>query len=104
MTKYAIIKLAGKQYRVQIGDEFIVDKLNLEEGQKMSCEEVLLIRDGDKTLVGSPLLKKNSVEIEAITQQRGKKLRVSKFKAKSRYRRVFGHRQHETIVQVLSIN
>ncbi|KUK83112.1 MAG: 50S ribosomal protein L21 [Microgenomates bacterium 39_6] len=104
MTKYAIIKLAGKQFRVQEGDEFIVDKLDLVEGEKLSCSEVVLLRNGDKIVIGDPLVKKASVELEALTQQKGKKLRVAKYKAKSRYRRVYGHRQHQTIVKVLTIN
>lgn len=104
MTKYAIIKLAGKQYRVQEGDEFIVDKLDLDEGEKLNCLEVVLLKDGDKLMVGDPLVKKASVELEALTQQKGKKLRVAKFKAKSRYRRAHGHRQHQTVVKVLAIN
>lgn len=102
MSKYAIIKLSGKQYRVEAGDEFIVDKLDIDEGEKLKCD-VLLIKDEDKLLVGTPQLDKNVVEIEVTTQQKGKKLRVSKFKAKSRYRRVFGHRQHQSVVKVLSI-
>lgn len=104
MTKYAIIKLAGKQYRVQEGDEFIVDRLDLEEGGKMDCSEVVLLKDGDKVTVGDPLVKKATVKLEAVSHQKGKKLRVSKFKAKSRYRRVYGHRQHQTVVKVSSIN
>jgi large subunit ribosomal protein L21 len=104
MTKYAIIKLAGKQYRVQEGDEFIVDKLDVAEGEKINCSEVVLLKNGDKVLVGTPLVKKASVELEALTQQKGKKLRVAKYKAKSRYRRVYGHRQHQTVVKVLAIN
>jgi large subunit ribosomal protein L21 len=104
MTKYAIIKLAGKQYRVQEGDEFVVDRLDLEEGSKMDCSEVVLLKDGDKVTVGDPLVKKTVVKLEAVSHQKGKKLRVSKYKAKSRYRRVYGHRQHQTIVKVSSIN
>ncbi len=102
MSKYAIIKLSGKQYRVEDGDEFIVDKLDIDEGEKLKCD-VLLIKDGDKVLIGAPHLEKNAVEIEVTTQQKGKKLRVSKFKAKSRYRKVFGHRQQQSVVKVLSI-
>jgi len=102
MSKYAIIKLSGKQYRVEVGDEFIVDKLDLQEGEKLTCD-VLLVKDDDKVLLGTPQLEKNSVELEIVNQQKGKKLRVAKFKAKSRYRRVFGHRQHQSVVKVLSI-
>jgi len=103
MSKYAIIKLSGKQYRVQEGDQFIVDKLDVDEGEKIKINEVLFIKSDKDTQVGTPLLDKATVEIEVLTQQRSKKLRVAKFKAKSRYRRVFGHRQHQSVVKVLSI-
>ncbi len=102
MSKYAIIKLSGKQYRVGVGDEFIVDRLDVEEGKKLQCD-VLLVKDDDKVLIGTPQLEKNSVELEVASHQKGKKIRVAKFKAKSRYRRVFGHRQHQSVVKVLSI-
>ena len=103
MSKYAIISLSGKQYRVQEGDEFIVDKLDAQEGDKVKCD-VLMIQDGDKTLIGTPILEKNSAEVEVLAQQKGKKLRVAKYKAKSRYRRVYGHRQHQSVVKVSAIN
>ena len=103
MSKYAIIKLSGKQYRVQEGDEFIVDKLDADEGGKIQVTEVLLLKDEKKIRLGAPLVNKAVVELEVLTQQRSKKLRVAKFKAKSRYRRVFGHRQHQSVVKVLSI-
>ncbi len=104
MTKYAIIKLAGKQYRVQEGDEFIVDQLDMEEGAKADCLEVVLLKDDNKVVVGNPLVKDAVVKLEAVSHQKGKKLRVAKYKAKSRYRRVYGHRQRQTVVKVLSIN
>lgn len=103
MSKYAILKLSGKQYRVQEGDEFIVDKLDASEGDKIKINEVLLLKNDNKTQLGAPLVDKAVVELEITTQQRSKKLRVAKFKAKSRYRRVFGHRQHQSVVKVLSI-
>lgn len=103
MTKYAVIKLVGKQYKVQEGDELIVDRVDLKDGDKMDCE-VLLHNNGTKTVVGTPVVEKAKVTIEAISHQKAKKIRVAKFKAKSRYRKVFGHRQHETIIRVVSIS
>lgn len=103
MTKYAVIKLVGKQYKVQEGDELVVDQLDLKEGEQMDCE-VLLLKDENKTQVGTPLVDKAKVTIEVISNQKAKKIRVAKFKAKSRYRKVFGHRQHETVIRVVSIS
>ena len=103
MTKYAVISLAGKQYRVQEGDEFVVDKLDQPEGESMTVDQVLLLKADDKLQIGTPLVEKAKVKLEIVAQQKSKKLRVAKFKAKSRYRRVYGHRQHQSVVKVTSI-
>ncbi len=100
MKKYAIIKLQGKQFRVQPDEQFIVDRVNYDEGQKFTVEEVLLVKDSDQVKIGQPYVKDAQVELEVIKHQRSKKLRVAKYKAKSRYRRVKGHRQHQTVLKV----
>ncbi len=104
MDKYAIVKLAGKQFKVSEGDEFAVDRLETEPGKKFTVDEVLLIKDGDKVELGTPLVKDAEVEFQVEDEYRDKKIRVAKFKAKSRYRRVKGHRQHKSKVKVLSIS
>lgn len=104
MDKYAIVQLAGKQFRVQEGDQFVVDKLDTEEDKSFEIKEVLFIRDGKDIKLGTPLIKDASVKLKLLEQFRSKKLRVAKFKAKSRYRRVKGHRQHQSKIEVLSIN
>jgi large subunit ribosomal protein L21 len=104
MTKYAIVSLAGKQYKIQEGDEFVVDKLDHQAGDSFETDQVFLVNNDGKIAVGNPLVKGSLVKFKVLIQQKSKKLRVSKFKAKSRYRRVYGHRQHQSIVQVTSIN
>ena len=100
--KYAIIKLSGKQFKVSVGDIFSVDKLNIETGKKMDIKDVLMVVDGEKVNIGTPLLSK-VVVIEALEQKKDKKIRVATYKAKSRHRKVKGHRQHKTVVKVISI-
>jgi len=100
--KYAVIKLSGKQYKVSVGDTFSVDKLDIEPGKKMDIKDVLMIVDGEKVDIGTPLLSKVAV-IEAVEQKKDKKIRVATYKAKSRSRKVKGHRQHKTVVKVISI-
>jgi len=104
MTKYAIIQLSGKQFKVQENDEFLVDRIETEPGKELTIAEVLLVNDGKKIAVGTPFVDKAAVTIKVIEEIRDKKIRVAKYKAKSRYRRVQGHRQEKSLVQVVSIN
>jgi large subunit ribosomal protein L21 len=100
--KYAVIKLSGKQYKVSVGDTFSVDRLDIEPGKKMNISDVLMVVDGEKVEIGTPLLNQ-VVVIEALEQKKDKKIRVATYKAKSRSRKVKGHRQHKTVVKVISI-
>jgi len=104
MNKYAVIQLQGKQFKVSEGDKFIVDRLETQEGKKFKVTDVLLVGDGKDHQIGTPTVKGATVEMKALTHQKGKKIRVVKFKAKSRYRKVKGHRQYETVVEVLKIS
>ena len=101
--KYAVIQFAGKQYRVEEGQELVVNHVDAEEGKKITVSDVLLTVDGDKVAVGEPLIKNATVTLKVKTHQKADKIRVAKYKAKSRYRRVYGHRQPETTLEVVSI-
>ncbi len=103
MNKYAIVTLSGKQFRVYEGDEFVVDKLDYDEGKDFEIDQVLLLNQDGKMKIGQPLVKGAKVVFNLLSHQKSKKLRVAKYKAKSRYRRVYGHRQHQSIVKVKSI-
>lgn len=104
MAKYAIIKLAGKQFQVQEKDEFLVDHLDTEPGKTFSTTEVLLINEDGKATIGNPHVAKAEVKIKVLENLKDKKIRVAKYKAKSRYRRVYGHRQNKSLVQIVSIS
>lgn len=101
--KYAVIQIAGKQYRVEPGQELTVNHLDAEEGKNIEVSDVLLTVDGDTVAIGAPLVKGATVTLKVKSHQRADKVRVAKYKAKSRYRRVYGHRQPETTVEVVSI-
>lgn len=109
MSTYAVIQLAGKQYKVSEGDTLTVNKLDTEAGQTLTVSDVLLVADdtqkgtGKKASVGTPLVKGASVTLEVVRQQKGEKIRVATYKAKSRVRKVRGHRQHETVLKVTKI-
>lgn len=98
--KYAVIKLAGKQYTVKPGDIIETERLNLKPKDKFTIEEVLLAVSDANTKVGTPQVKGITVKATVLDNVRGEKIRVSKFKAKVRYRRVTGHRQTLSKVQI----
>ena len=89
----AVIELSGKQYLVHEGDKIVVDHIEGEAGGVIKADQVLLIKQGDETLIGQPILEGASVELRYENDFKGEKIRTAKFKAKSRYRRVTGSRQ-----------
>ena len=101
--KYAVVRIQGKQHLVTAGRPLIVDRFPGKEKDKVEFKEVLLTIDGDKVVVGQPLVKGAAVTAVITAQSRGEKIRVSKFKSKSRYRRVKGHRQWQTELKVVKI-
>ncbi|HYD35581.1 MAG TPA: 50S ribosomal protein L21 [Vitreimonas sp.] len=103
MKKYAIIQIAGKQYRVAEGDMVTIDRLPQAPDEKIVVTDVLMTGNGDQISIGSPLVSKASVTLKVTGQSRGDKIRVATYKAKSRYRKVRGHRQSLSTVEVVSI-
>ena len=99
---YAIIKTGGKQYRVQQGDEFRVEKLEANVGDKVVFDEVVAV-GGDKLVVGTPFVEGYSVEAEVVEQGKADKVIIYKYKAKKDYRRKNGHRQPYTLVKITGI-
>lgn len=101
--KYAVFKTGGKQYRVSEGEEIFVEKIPGKKGDSAVFDQVLLLVD-DKTVdIGLPLIKGAKVKAKILEQAKGEKIRVAKFRAKSRYRRVKGHRQRLTKVKIEKI-
>lgn len=98
--KYAVIRTGGKQYKVVEGEEILVEKLPGEKGDSVVFDQVLLLVDDKKIDIGQPLVEKAGVKAKVLEQAKGEKIRVVKFKAKSRYRRVKGHRQRLTKVKI----
>jgi large subunit ribosomal protein L21 len=100
---YAIIQLQGKQFKVQTGDEFDVDRLTSKPGDIIELNDVLMINTDGKVQIGTPLVKNAVVTLELLEEKRGEKIRVFKYKSKSRYRRTRGHRQELYRVAVKAI-
>ncbi len=101
---YALIETGGKQYRVQEGDVLSVEKLSVNEGEKINFDKVLLIGDGAGTKIGKPYVEGATVEAEVQLHGRGRKIIVYKYKPKKNYKRKQGHRQPFTKVKVTKIN
>ena len=101
---YAVIRTGGKQYRVTPGQRLVVERLDGERGDQVAFNEVLLVRGEDGAVsVGAPTLDNASVTAEIADQKRARKISVFKYKAKTRYRRLRGHRQHETHLRIAEI-
>ena len=99
--KYAVVRITGKQYKVEEGKEILVDKI---VDPKKITSETLLVVDGDKVSVGKPTLK-NEVKFKVVTElEKGEKVEIYKFKAKSRYKRHTGFRAQYTRLLVTSIS
>jgi large subunit ribosomal protein L21 len=100
----AIVKTGGKQYIVKEGDTLDIEKLEGEDGGKISFDNILLVSDEKETKIGTPILEKAKVEAEITKQFKGKKVEIVKFKRKTGYRRKTGHRQNYTKVKILKIS
>ena len=100
---YAIIESCGKQYKVAEGDVVFFEKLEAEEGKKVSFNNVVLVSDGKKIEVGAPYVKGVKVEGKVVAHGKAKKILVYKYKAKKNYRRTQGHRQPYTKVEITTI-
>lgn len=100
---FAVIKTGGKQYRVAANDKITIEKLPAEAGSTVTFEEVLMVGDGDKATVGTPLVAGASVAGEVVEQTRGDKIFVFKKKRRKHYRRRAGHRQYLTVVKITDI-
>lgn len=98
---YAIIETGGKQYRVETGQVFRVEKLP--EGERVVFDQVLLVADEKGIKIGTPTVSGAKVTAKQIKQGRGKKITVIHYKAKIRHKKVAGHRQPYSEVEIESI-
>ena len=100
---YAIIESCGKQYKVAQGDVVFFEKLDAEEGKKVTFDNVVMVSDEGKVQIGNPYVKGVKVEGKVISHGKGKKIIVFKMKPKKNYRRKQGHRQPYTKVEITNI-
>ena len=104
IAMYAVVKTGGKQYRVAKDDTILVEKLDAEEGQKVTLSDVMLLGEGDNVTVGTPVVANASVEAQVVSQTRGPKIIIFRRKRRKNHRRTQGHRQDLTLLKITDIN
>jgi large subunit ribosomal protein L21 len=101
MQKYAVVRIKGHQYKVSEGEEILVDKIDTKEPEI----EVLLVSDEGKVQVGKPVVKEAKVKVKVLKElEKGEKIDILKYKAKSRYRRHYGFRPQYTRLLIEKIS
>jgi large subunit ribosomal protein L21 len=101
---YAIVEIAGQQFKVEEGKKIFVHRLDIEDGKKIEFDQILLLDEDGKISVGEPTVKDATVQAKVIEGVRGEKVIVFKKKRKKGYRIKNGHRQNFTQVEIISIN
>ncbi|MDP3964396.1 MAG: 50S ribosomal protein L21 [bacterium] len=102
----AVIRTGGKQYAVREKDTIKVEKISGDEGKKVTFDDVLFAtgEDGSNTKVGQPRVAGAKVEATVLEQGRAKKVSITKYKSKTRYHKVTGHRQPYTKIEITKIS
>jgi large subunit ribosomal protein L21 len=98
---YAVVELAGRQYRVSPGDELFVEKLAVEAGSELKLPVLLLSDDSGTVTVGKPLVEGKQITAQVVGDQKGEKLVIFKYHPKKRYRKKTGHRQNYTKIKIV---
>jgi large subunit ribosomal protein L21 len=100
---YAVFRTGGKQYRARQGEKLKIEKLDAAAGDTVEFGDVLAVGEGEALQVGKPLLKGARVTARVVEQDRHDKISVVKFKRRTTYKRMHGHRQHYTLVEITAI-
>ncbi len=100
---FAVVEIAGQQYKVAKSDKLYVPKMNSEVGAKVKIDKVLLVGDETKTTIGAPYIKGASVEAKVLGHMQDDKVTVFKKKKRKGYRVRRGHRQQYTQIEVTKV-
>ena len=100
---YAIFRTGSKQYRAEKGATLQIDRQSPKEGEKIEFADVVLVHDGQKARVGTPVVKGAKVLGEVVKNFRGEKIRVFKYRRREGYHRTRGHRSNLTLVKITDI-
>jgi large subunit ribosomal protein L21 len=100
---YAVIKTGGKQYRVASGAKLKIEQLSADVGSEIVIDQVLMVADGEKVALGTPLVAGASVKAKIVSHGRGDKVHIFKMRRRKHYRKSQGHRQNYTEIEILGI-
>ena len=100
---YAVLETGSKQYRVTAGDTLEIERLDVEAGQPVTFDRVLLVNNDGKLSVGSPVVANASVVADVLDHIRGEKKVTFKMKRRKGYHKTIGHRQELTVVKIKEI-
>ena len=100
---YAIAETSGQQFWFEVDRYYDIDRLNAKEKDKITLENVLVLKDNESITIGKPYVKDAKIELEVVSHKRDKKILVYKMRPKKKTRRKMGHRQELTRVMVKSI-
>jgi large subunit ribosomal protein L21 len=100
---YAIFRNGGRQYRAEKGQTLELDRQGPKEGDRIEFTEVVLLHDGQKPRIGTPLVAGAKVLAEVVRNFKGEKIRVFKYRRREGYHRTRGHRSRRTLVKITDI-
>jgi len=100
MIVYAVVKSGARQYRAEVGNTILVEKLPVDINQRLELDEVLLVADGEQVEIGQPFVEGAKVLATVVEQEKGPKIRIFKYHPRKRYRQRGGHRQRYTRLRV----
>ncbi len=103
-NSFAIAETSGKQVLFEVNRYYDLDRMDLKEKDKITLDNILLVKEKDKISIGQPYVKNAKIELEVISHKRDKKIIVYKMRPKKKTRRKMGHRQELTRVMVKSIS
>jgi len=101
---YAIVEIAGKQYKVEKDKTIAVDLLEANNDETVTIDKVMMLVDGDKVLVGQPYLSNVQVNAKVAGVVRGQKVRGIKFRKRKNYTRTIGHKQPYTSITIVDMS
>ncbi|MDA0752893.1 MAG: 50S ribosomal protein L21 [Verrucomicrobia bacterium] len=101
---YAVLETGSKQYRVKSGDTLVVERLNVEAGQAVTFDKILMVNNDGDLKIGAPTLDSASIVADVLEHKRGPKVLSFKKRRRKGYQKTIGHRQEQTVVRIKEIN
>jgi large subunit ribosomal protein L21 len=101
---YAIVEIAGKQYKVEKDSKINVDKLEKNANDDLVIDKVLLVANGENVIVGQPYVKNAKITAKVIGDTKGDKVRGIKFGKRKRREKTIGHRQDYSMIQISELS